>query len=174
MRLGKLALRTHSSANNLPSPENALTSKLFEAALELEPCQGFLLRENFSTKIIESILSEDLQPTIKICVDGLQSPSLVVKQSAAAKLRLLAKNRVDNRALICESGAFPALIPLLRCSNPWTHEHTITAHTQFAKFQLGFEQGRKKRMDAQGKGAKGVATEHTQFVKFQLGFDLFE
>ncbi|KAB2634331.1 U-box domain-containing protein 4-like [Pyrus ussuriensis x Pyrus communis] len=155
MRLDELAICTHSSA-------------------KLEPCQGSLQRENFSTEIIESISVEYLQPTIKICVDGLQSSSLVVKQSAAAKLRLLTKNQVDNHALIGESGAFPALIPLLQCSNPWTHKHVVTAHTQFAKFQLGFEHGRKKRMDAQGKGVKGVATEHTQFAKFQLGFDLFE
>ncbi|KAF2288845.1 hypothetical protein GH714_016839 [Hevea brasiliensis] len=87
----------------------------------------FLQRENFSTEIIESISPEDLQPTVKICVDGLQSPSVAVKRSAAAKLRLLAKNRSDNRALIGESGAIPALIPLLRCSDPWTQEHAVTA-----------------------------------------------
>ncbi|KAM1154813.1 hypothetical protein EV1_036733 [Malus domestica] len=161
MRLGELALRTHSSASksassdeeylqlsqafsdfsacssdisgelqrlaSLPSPENAPTSELSEAAPEPEPCQGFLQREKFSTEIIESISPEDLQPTVKICVDGLQSTSLAVKQSAAAKLRLLAKNRADNRALIGESGAVPALIPLLRCSDPWTQEHAVTA-----------------------------------------------
>ncbi|KAL2339257.1 hypothetical protein Fmac_013703 [Flemingia macrophylla] len=88
-----------------------------------EPCQ----RDNFSTEIIESISPEDLQPTVKICVDGLNSPSLPVKRSAAAKLRLLAKNRADNRALIGESGAVPALVPLLRCSDPWTQEHAVTA-----------------------------------------------
>ncbi|CAN6690255.1 unnamed protein product [Malus baccata var. baccata] len=161
MRLGELALRTHSSAAksassdeeylqlsqafsdfsacssdisgelqrlaSLPSPENGPTSESAEAAPEPEPCQGFLQRENFSTEIIESISPEDLQPTVKICVDSLQSPSLAVKQSAAAKLRLLAKNRADNRALIGESGAVPALIPLLRCSDPWTQEHAVTA-----------------------------------------------
>ncbi|XP_065852831.1 U-box domain-containing protein 4 [Euphorbia lathyris] len=94
---------------------------------EPEPCLGFLQRENFSTEIIESISPEDLQPTVKICVDSLQSPSVAVKRSAAAKLRLLAKNRADNRALIGESGAIPALIPLLRCSDPWTQEHAVTA-----------------------------------------------
>ncbi|KAE7995264.1 hypothetical protein FH972_000083 [Carpinus fangiana] len=93
-----------------------------------QPCSGFLQRENFSTEIIESISPEDLQPTVKICVDGLQSPSTAVKRSAAAKLRLLAKNRADNRALIGESGAVPALIPLLRCSSdPLTQEHAVTA-----------------------------------------------
>ncbi|XP_021831658.1 U-box domain-containing protein 4 [Prunus avium] len=110
----------------LPSPENEPTSEA-EPEVPEEPCQGFLQRENFSTEIIESISPEDLLPTVKICVDGLQSPSIAIKQSAAAKLRLLAKNRADNRALIGESGAVPALIPLLRCSDPWTQEHAVTA-----------------------------------------------
>ncbi|OMO64718.1 Armadillo [Corchorus olitorius] len=117
---------------SLPSPENGLNSENKssnggEPEPEPEPCEGFLQRENFSTEIIESISPEDLQPTVKICIDGLQSPSIAVKRSAAAKLRLLAKNRADNRALIGESGAIPALIPLLRNSDPWTQEHAVTA-----------------------------------------------
>uniref|UniRef100_A0A2P2IUX5 U-box domain-containing protein n=1 Tax=Rhizophora mucronata TaxID=61149 RepID=A0A2P2IUX5_RHIMU len=113
---------------SLPSPGNALRNGGEQADQpEQEPCLGFLMRENFSTEIIESISPEDLQPTVKICVDGLKSPSVSVKRSAAAKLRLLAKNRSDNRALIGESGAIPALIPLLRCSDPWTQEHAVTA-----------------------------------------------
>ncbi|KAG6392392.1 hypothetical protein SASPL_146609 [Salvia splendens] len=94
---------------------------------EQEPCYGFLQRETFSTEIIESISPEDLQPTVKLCVDGLQSSSIAVKRSAAAKLRLLAKNRADNRVLIGESGAVPALIPLLNCSDPTAQEHAVTA-----------------------------------------------
>ncbi|KAL3323380.1 hypothetical protein AABB24_037822 [Solanum stoloniferum] len=94
---------------------------------EPEPCLGFLEREKFSTEIIESISPEDLQPTVKLCVDSLHSSSVAVKRSAAAKLRLLAKNRADNRALIGESGAIPGLIPLLRCTDPWTQEHAVTA-----------------------------------------------
>ncbi|CAL0309120.1 unnamed protein product [Lupinus luteus] len=94
---------------------------------EPEPCTGFLMRENFSTEIIESISPEDLQPTVKMCIDSLQSASVAVKRSAAAKLRLLAKNRADNRVLIAECGAVPALVPLLRCSDPWTQEHAVTA-----------------------------------------------
>ncbi|XVE87668.1 hypothetical protein DITRI_Ditri19aG0006300 [Diplodiscus trichospermus] len=117
---------------SLPSPENALINESgngAECEPEPEPCHGFLQRENFSTEIIESISPEDLQPTVKICIDGLQSPSIAVKRSAAAKLRLLAKNRVDNRALIGESGAIPALIPLLRNSDPWTQEHATGTET---------------------------------------------
>ncbi|KOM52518.1 hypothetical protein LR48_Vigan09g117700 [Vigna angularis] len=30
-------------------------------------------------------------------------------------------------ALIGESGAVPGLVPLLRCSEPWTQEHAVTA-----------------------------------------------
>ncbi|KAK2967800.1 hypothetical protein RJ640_016984 [Escallonia rubra] len=94
---------------------------------EPEPCLGFLQRDSFSTEIIESISPGNLLPTVKICIDGLQSPSVAIKRSAAAKLRLLAKNRSDNRALIGESGAIPALTPLLRCSDPLTQEHVVTA-----------------------------------------------
>uniref|UniRef100_A0A7N1A4B9 U-box domain-containing protein n=1 Tax=Kalanchoe fedtschenkoi TaxID=63787 RepID=A0A7N1A4B9_KALFE len=116
---------------SLPSPEAGERSKdesgSSDLAAEVEPCAGFLQRESFSTEIIESISPEDLQPTVKLCVDGLQSASVAVKRSAAAKLRLLAKNRADNRALIGESGAVPALIPLLRSSDPWTQEHGVTA-----------------------------------------------
>ncbi|KAL8268097.1 hypothetical protein R6Q59_001895 [Mikania micrantha] len=98
-----------------------------ELEQEQEPCLGFLQRDNFSTEIIESISPEDLQPTVKICVDSLSSNSIAVKRSSAAKLRLLAKNRSENRALIGESGAVPALLPLLRCTDPWTQEHAVTA-----------------------------------------------
>lgn len=112
---------------SLPSPENNFGGREVGVDLEIEPCNGFLQRENFSTEIIESISPEDLQPTVKICIDGLQSPSVAIKRSAAAKLRLLAKNRSDNRELIGESGAVPALIPLLKCTDPWTQEHAVTA-----------------------------------------------
>ncbi|KOM47951.1 hypothetical protein LR48_Vigan07g165500 [Vigna angularis] len=106
-----------------------------------EPCLGFLQRESFSTEIIENISLEDLQPTVEICIDGLHSPSLAVKRSTAAKLRLLAKNRADNRALISESSAVPTLVPLLRCSDPWTQEHAVTT------LNIDFEPERGLRAD---------------------------
>ncbi|XP_022977677.1 U-box domain-containing protein 4-like [Cucurbita maxima] len=112
---------------NLPSMAVVPKREGEVAEPEPEPCLGFLQRENFSTEIIESISPEDLQPTVKICIDGLQSSSIAVKRSAAAKLRLLAKNRSDNRVLIGESGAVSALIPLLRSTDPWTQEHAVTA-----------------------------------------------
>lgn len=118
------------------------------AEAEPEPCHGFLQRENFSTEIIESISPEDLQPTVKLCVDGLQASSIAIKRSAAAKLRLLAKNRADNRALIGESGAIPALIPLLKCCDPWTQEHAVTA-----LLNLSLHEGNKGLITDGGCGA---------------------
>ncbi|XP_051133839.1 U-box domain-containing protein 4-like [Andrographis paniculata] len=94
---------------------------------ETESSSGVLQIERFSTEIIESMSPENLQSTVKLCVDALCSSSIALKRSAAAKLRFLAKNRTDNRALIGESGAVPALIPLLRCSDPTTQEHSVTA-----------------------------------------------
>ncbi|KAL9817754.1 putative armadillo-like helical protein [Arabidopsis thaliana] len=154
MRLGELALKNSNSLNSnassmkeeasdisgelqrlacLPSPEadrnesGGDNEAEHDPELEREPCLGFLQRENFSTEIIECISPEDLQPTVKLCIDGLRSSSVAIKRSAAAKLRLLAKNRADNRVLIGESGAIQALIPLLRCNDPWTQEHAVTA-----------------------------------------------
>ncbi|KAJ8770497.1 hypothetical protein K2173_017988 [Erythroxylum novogranatense] len=125
---------------SLPLPKNVPSEQS-----EVEPCMGFLQRESFSTEIIESISPEDLQPTVKICIDGLRSPSTAIKRSAAAKLRLLAKNRSDNRALIGESGAIQTLIPLLRCNDPWTQEHAVTA-----MLNLSLHEGNKELMTNAG------------------------
>ncbi|KZV16050.1 U-box domain-containing protein 4-like [Dorcoceras hygrometricum] len=94
---------------------------------EPEPSSEFLQRERLYSEIIASVATEFFQPTVKICVDELQSTSPVVKRSAAGKLRLLAKSRSDNRALIGDSGAIPALIPLLICSDPASQEQAATA-----------------------------------------------
>ncbi|KAK9084668.1 hypothetical protein Sjap_025079 [Stephania japonica] len=98
-----------------------------ESDLDLEPWLGFLQTENLNSEILDNISPEDLQPAVMICIKGVKSPSLAVKRSAAAKLRILAKNRTENRMLIAESGAIPALIPLLRSSDPWTQENAATA-----------------------------------------------
>ncbi|XP_058070715.1 U-box domain-containing protein 4 [Magnolia sinica] len=69
----------------------------------------------------------DLESIIESCVGELGSLSIDMKRRAAAKLRLLAKNRPENRALIGSSGAIPVLIPLLRCGDPMVQEHAVTA-----------------------------------------------
>ncbi|KAF6171067.1 hypothetical protein GIB67_037356 [Kingdonia uniflora] len=67
---------------------------------ESESWLGFLKHENLSPESFESVSLENLDVVVKVCVDGLESDSLCVKRSAAARLRLLAKNRSENRALI--------------------------------------------------------------------------
>ncbi|BAT84042.1 hypothetical protein VIGAN_04130700 [Vigna angularis var. angularis] len=102
----------------LPSPECVQKNNI-SREVEPEPCTTFLQTESFSMEIIESISPEDLQPMVKICIDGLQSQLVAVKHSTTAKLRLLAKNCADNWILIAKSGAVPVLVPLHRCSDPW-------------------------------------------------------
>ncbi|KAK9089841.1 hypothetical protein Scep_028923 [Stephania cephalantha] len=109
------------------SPEESSKISQNEPDLDLEPWLGFLQTENLNSEILDSISPEDLQPAVMICIKGVKSPSPIVKRSAAAKLRVLAKNREENRALIAESGAIPALIPLLGSSDPWTQENAATA-----------------------------------------------
>ncbi|XP_077216241.1 ARM repeat superfamily protein [Tasmannia lanceolata] len=87
----------------------------------------FQKRDTFSTEIFESVSVENLESSVKISVKNLESLSIDVKRSAAAKLRLLAKNRPENRAVIGDSGAIRALIPLLKCTDPSTQEHSVTA-----------------------------------------------
>ncbi|KAM3338501.1 U-box domain-containing protein 4 [Capsicum galapagoense] len=81
---------------------------------------------NPEPEIVEIVEPEDIESTVKLCVDWLRSPLVAVKRSAAEKLRIFAKNRADNRALIGELGAIPALLPLLRCPDPCTQEHAVT------------------------------------------------
>ncbi|KAL5977340.1 hypothetical protein ACLOJK_021686 [Asimina triloba] len=69
----------------------------------------------------------DLESTVETCLGDLRSSSIEAKRRAATKLRLLAKNRPENRALIGSSGAIPALIPLLRCGDPMAQEQAVTA-----------------------------------------------
>ncbi|KAI3836740.1 hypothetical protein MKX03_006038 [Papaver bracteatum] len=95
-----------------------------------DPWYGYLQRERHSSEIVSEIVSstDNLEQAVQICIEGLNSDSLALKRSSAEKLRLLAKNRSENRALIGESGAIQALVPLLRCSSdPWTQEHAVTA-----------------------------------------------
>ncbi|KHN32958.1 U-box domain-containing protein 4 [Glycine soja] len=103
----------------LPSPKKSDVSGDNEAPeLEIEPCMGFLQRENFSTEIIESISPEDLQPTVKMGIDGVQSHYVLKtgtetsKQNAACALLSLALVE-ENKSSIGASGAIPPLVSLL-------------------------------------------------------------
>ncbi|WOK92401.1 hypothetical protein Cni_G01092 [Canna indica] len=80
-----------------------------------------------SSDILESASVESIEPAVKACVEGLEASSPEVKRAAASGIRLLAKHRSDFRALIEASGAIPALVPLLKSTDPATQESAVTA-----------------------------------------------
>ncbi|RVW33587.1 U-box domain-containing protein 4 [Vitis vinifera] len=91
---------------------------------EPEPCLGFLQRENFSTEIIESISPEDLQPTVKMCVDGLQSPS-VAEHAVTALLNLSLHE--ENKTLITNAGAIKSLVYVLKTGTETSKQNAACA-----------------------------------------------
>ncbi|KAE8685351.1 U-box domain-containing protein 3 [Hibiscus syriacus] len=60
-------------------------------------------------------------------VDNLKSPSNEVQTVAAAELRFLAKNNMDNRIIIGRCGAIAPLLSLLYSEVKLTQEHAVTA-----------------------------------------------
>ncbi|KAL6635075.1 hypothetical protein ACP70R_027746 [Stipagrostis hirtigluma subsp. patula] len=64
---------------------------------------------------------------IEALVRNLSSSSLDERKSAAAEIRSLAKKSTDNRILLAESSAIPALVKLLSSKDLKTQEHAVTA-----------------------------------------------
>lgn len=64
---------------------------------------------------------------INALVSKLTSRSTEEQRSAAAEIRLLAKRSTDNRILIAEAGAIPALVSLLWLDDQKTQEHAVTS-----------------------------------------------
>ncbi|CAL9191861.1 unnamed protein product [Musa hybrid cultivar] len=98
-----------------------------------------------SSEILESASLDGVEPVVRACVEGLGSPSAEAKRVAASKIRLLAKHRSDFRALIGASGAIPALVPLLRSTDPAAQESAATA-----LLNLSLEEVNKGRIAAAG------------------------
>ncbi|OAY85935.1 U-box domain-containing protein 4 [Ananas comosus] len=71
---------------------------------------------------------ERLEPVVRACVERLRaSEPAEARREAAARLRLLAKHRSELRELIGASGAIPALVELLRSTDPAAQEGAATA-----------------------------------------------
>ncbi|XP_078160101.1 U-box domain-containing protein 11-like [Carex rostrata] len=64
---------------------------------------------------------------IEAIVRGLCSTSPDDRKSAAAEIRSLAKRSTDNRILLAEAGAIPALVSLLSSKDKKTQEHAVTS-----------------------------------------------
>ncbi|CAD6217452.1 unnamed protein product [Miscanthus lutarioriparius] len=71
---------------------------------------------------------ERVEPFVLACVQALgPDAGPDARRAAAARIRLLAKHRSDIRELIGVSGAIPALVPLLRSTDPVAQESAVTA-----------------------------------------------
>ncbi|XP_076928070.1 U-box domain-containing protein 3-like [Bidens hawaiensis] len=64
---------------------------------------------------------------VKQVVNDLKSPSNETQTKAAEQIRFLAKNNMENRILIGQSGAIQPLISLLHSNQKLTQEHAVTA-----------------------------------------------
>jgi hypothetical protein len=71
---------------------------------------------------------ERVEPFVLACVRSLGPDAAPdARRTAVARIRLLAKHRSDIRELIGVSGAIPALVPLLRSTDPVAQENAVTA-----------------------------------------------
>ncbi|XP_062188223.1 U-box domain-containing protein 4-like [Phragmites australis] len=77
---------------------------------------------------VDSAPLERVEPFVLACVQALGPEAAPdARRAAAGRIRLLAKHRSDIRELIGVSGAIPALVPLLRSTDPVAQESAVTA-----------------------------------------------
>ncbi|XP_042387964.1 U-box domain-containing protein 4-like [Zingiber officinale] len=98
-----------------------------------------------SSESLEYTSVEGVEPVVRACVERLRSVSVEAKREAAARIRLLAKHRLDFRLLIRASGPISALVPLLRSTDPAAQENAATA-----LLNLSLEEANKRRIAAVG------------------------
>ncbi|KAJ0468280.1 putative armadillo-like helical protein [Helianthus annuus] len=77
-----------------------------------------------SKRLILACATEKSDDLIQQLVSDLESDSM---KTSGDELRLLAKNKPENRVKIAKSGAIKPLISLISCSDPELQEHGVTA-----------------------------------------------
>lgn len=80
-----------------------------------------------SRRLILACASENSDELINQLVSGLESCSIDEQKQAAMELRLLAKNKPENRIKIAEAGAIKPLISLITSSDSQLQEYGVTA-----------------------------------------------
>lgn len=63
---------------------------------------------------------------VDVLIEHLHSGRIDLQRTAAAELRLLAKQNSENRVCIAEAGAIPHLVSLLSTQDSQTQEHAVT------------------------------------------------
>ncbi|XP_071693258.1 uncharacterized protein [Rutidosis leptorrhynchoides] len=80
-----------------------------------------------SKRLLLACTTDKSDDLIKQLVSDLQSDSIEDQKQAAMELRLLAKNKPENRIKIATAGAIRPLISLISSSDPELQEHGVTA-----------------------------------------------
>ncbi|CAI9282022.1 unnamed protein product [Lactuca saligna] len=80
-----------------------------------------------SRRLLLSCATENSEDLIRQLVSGLESGSVDDQKQAAMELRLLAKNKPENRLMIARAGAIRPLIALISSSDPQLQEYGVTA-----------------------------------------------
>lgn len=80
-----------------------------------------------SRRLLMACVSENSDDLIRQLVADLESCSIDDQKQAAMEIRLLAKNKSENRLKIAKAGAVKPLISLISSSDPQVQEYGVTA-----------------------------------------------
>ncbi|KAK4802038.1 hypothetical protein SAY86_000241 [Trapa natans] len=87
----------------------------------------FPLASSESHRLLIACASDNSEQVILQLVLGLQSCSIDEQKQAAMEIRLLAKNKPENRLKIARAGAVKPLIALISSTDPQLQEYGVTA-----------------------------------------------
>ncbi|KVI06730.1 hypothetical protein Ccrd_014915 [Cynara cardunculus var. scolymus] len=86
----------------------------------------FPMTSSQSRRLLLSCAPENYDDLIRQLVSGLESSSIDDQKQAAMELRLIAKNKPENRVKIARAGAIRPLIFLISSSDPQFQEYGVT------------------------------------------------
>ncbi|KAG9144991.1 hypothetical protein Leryth_017458 [Lithospermum erythrorhizon] len=126
---GEITSDSHNSVNKYLE-YSPLSARQYQCSKELSEVAvngKHYISKDFSLHAGSS--SDDLTTTsyVEEVVEALKGQSTELQSSAAAELRFLAKNNMDNRLIISHCGAITPLISLLYSDVKITQEHAVTA-----------------------------------------------
>ncbi|XP_050205950.1 U-box domain-containing protein 3 [Mercurialis annua] len=113
----------------LPNKDSGFSQGLYENQFNnLKTIADVEVNENHKHQR-SLVVPNDLTTTshVKNLIEGLRSQSSEVQMDAAEELRLLAKNKMENRIIIGQCGAVEPLLSLLYSGVKLTQEHAVTA-----------------------------------------------
>ncbi|KAF5202222.1 U-box domain-containing protein [Thalictrum thalictroides] len=129
---GELALDSPSRASLHPHGESEFSPRLMATqsrshTIWCQPTESYAPRIVSASAIVSRTDLLGIETQLKKLVEDLQSTSIDLKRAATAELRLLAKDAMNNRIVIANSGAIPLLVGLLHSADIHTQENAVTA-----------------------------------------------